>query len=98
LTYSALSGKWRRSYALNSTKGHRERTGRLFQMHANHREDIDKIYAGDSAAVGPKNTFTGDTSGDPDKPALPESIVFPTPVIHRHRAENQGRQDASDRT
>ncbi len=70
------------SYALNSTKGNRERIGRLLQMHANHREDIDKIYAGDiCAAVGLKNTFTGDTLCDPDKPALLENIVFPTPVI-----------------
>ena len=70
------------SYALNSTKNGRERIGRLLQMHANHREDIDKIYAGDiCAAVGLKNTFTGDTLCDPDKPALLENIVFPTPVI-----------------
>ena len=70
------------SYALNSTKGNRERIGRLLQMHANHREDIDRIQAGDiCAAVGLKNTFTGDTLCDPDKPALLENIVFPTPVI-----------------
>src|SRR5215831_2203416 len=70
------------SYALNSTKNGRERIGRLLQMHANHREDIDRIYAGDiCAAVGLKNTFTGDTLCDPDKPALLENIVFPTPVI-----------------
>ena len=51
-------------------------------MHANHREDIDKIYAGDiCAAVGLKNTFTGDTLCDPDNPVLLETIVFPTPVI-----------------
>jgi elongation factor G len=70
------------SYALNSTKNGRERIGRLLQMHANHREDIDRIYAGDiCAAVGLKNTFTGDTLCDPDKPVLLENIVFPTPVI-----------------
>jgi elongation factor G len=70
------------SYAYNSTKGSKERIGRLLQMHANHREDIDKIYAGDiCAAVGLKNTFTGDTLCDQDKPVLLESIVFPTPVI-----------------
>jgi len=70
------------SYALNSTKGNRERIGRLLQMHANHREDIDRIYAGDiCAAVGLKNTFTGDTLCDTDHPALLENIVFPTPVI-----------------
>jgi elongation factor G len=70
------------SYALNSTKNGRERIGRLLQMHANHREDIDRIYAGDiCAAVGLKNTFTGDTLCDPDRPVLLESIQFPTPVI-----------------
>ncbi|MGH2514650.1 MAG: elongation factor G, partial [Ktedonobacterales bacterium] len=70
------------SYAYNATKGQKERFGRLLQMHANHREDIDRIYAGDiCAAVGLKNTFTGDTLCDQDHPALLESIVFPTPVI-----------------
>ena len=70
------------SYAFNATKGQRERLGRLLQMHANHREDIDRIYAGDiCAAVGLKNTFTGDTLCDPDHPVLLESIQFPTPVI-----------------
>src|SRR5262249_28299737 len=70
------------SYALNATKGQRERIGRLLQMHANHREDIDHIYAGDiCAVVGLKNSFTGDTLCDPDHPVLLESIVFPRPVI-----------------
>ena len=70
------------SYAYNATKGTRERIGRLLQMHANHREDIDHIYAGDiCAAVGLKDTFTGDTLCDADNPVLLESIVFPTPVI-----------------
>jgi elongation factor G len=70
------------SYVLNATKGGRERVGRLLQMHANHREDIDAIYAGDiCAVVGLKNTFTGDTLCEPDHPVLLESIVFPTPVI-----------------
>jgi elongation factor G len=70
------------SYVLNSTKGSKERIGRLLQMHANHREDIDQIYSGDiCAAVGLKNTFTGDTLCDPDRPELLEAIVFPTPVI-----------------
>ncbi len=70
------------SYVYNSTKQNKERIGRLLQMHANHREDIDKIYAGDiCAAVGLKNTFTGDTLCEQDNPVLLESIVFPTPVI-----------------
>jgi elongation factor G len=66
----------------NATKGKRERISRLLQMHANHREDIDMIYAGDiCAAVGLKDTFTGDTLCDPDRPVLLESITFPQPVI-----------------
>jgi elongation factor G len=70
------------SYAYNATKGQKERFGRLLQMHANHREDIDRIYSGDiCAAVGLKNTFTGDTLCDQDHPVLLENIVFPTPVI-----------------
>ncbi|HET8906152.1 MAG TPA: elongation factor G [Ktedonobacterales bacterium] len=70
------------SYAYNATKGQKERFGRLLQMHANHREDITRIYAGDiCAAVGLKNTFTGDTLCTQDNPVLMENIVFPTPVI-----------------
>ena len=70
------------SYAYNATKGQKERFGRLLQMHANHREDIERIYAGDiCAAVGLKNTFTGDTLCEQDHPVLLEAIVFPTPVI-----------------
>ncbi len=70
------------SYVYNATKGQKERIGRLLQMHANHREDIEKVYAGDiCAAVGLKNTFTGDTLCDQDNPILLENIVFPTPVI-----------------
>jgi elongation factor G len=70
------------SYAFNSAKGERERVGRLLQMHANHREEIDSIGAGDICAViGLKNTFTGDTLCDPDHPILLESISFPEPVI-----------------
>ncbi|HEU5347046.1 MAG TPA: elongation factor G [Ktedonobacterales bacterium] len=70
------------SYAYNATRGQKERFGRLLQMHANHREDIDRVYAGDiCAAVGLKNTFTGDTLCSQDNPLLLESIVFPTPVI-----------------
>jgi elongation factor G len=71
------------SYVLNTTKGSRERIGRLLQMHANHREDIKEVYAGDIAAmVGPKQTFTGDTISDPDRPVVLETIKFPEPVIH----------------
>ncbi len=70
------------SYVLNSTKGHKERIGRLLQMHANHREDIDIAIAGDIvAAVGLKNTTTGDTLCSEDAPVLLESMVFPDPVI-----------------
>src|SRR5436305_5950517 len=66
----------------NSTKGKPERIGRLLRMHANHREDIDEIRAGDiCAAVGLRNTFTGDTLCDPQKPVILESINFPRPVI-----------------
>ncbi|NWF81661.1 MAG: elongation factor G [Chloroflexi bacterium] len=70
------------SYVLNSTRGQRERLGRILQMHANHREDIDTVYAGDIAAmVGPKQSFTGDTICDPDHPIVLESIRFPEPVV-----------------
>ena len=67
---------------LNSTKGHRERVGRILQMHANHREDIDTIYSGDIAGViGLKNTTTGDTLCDEKAPVILESMEFPEPVI-----------------
>ncbi len=67
---------------LNATKNQRERIGRLLRMHANNREEIDEICAGDIAAVvGPKNTFTGDTLSDPGKPIILEAIKFPEPVI-----------------
>ncbi|MFT4037769.1 MAG: elongation factor G [Thermomicrobiales bacterium] len=70
------------SYALNSTKDNRERIGRLLQMHANSREEIPSVSAGDIAAViGLKSTFTGDTLCDPANPVVLESIVFPEPVI-----------------
>jgi elongation factor G len=66
----------------NSTKGKTERVGRLLRMHANHREDIDEIRAGDiCAAVGLRNTFTGDTLCDAQHPIVLESISFPQPVI-----------------
>ena len=70
------------STVLNCTKGTKERLGRILQMHANHREDIDIVYAGDiAAAVGVKNTTTGDTFCDEDHPIILESMVFPEPVI-----------------
>jgi elongation factor G len=70
------------SYILNSTKGRKERIGRILQMHANHREEIDEVYAGDiAAAVGLKETFTGDTLADPSHPVILESMTFPEPVI-----------------
>jgi elongation factor G len=70
------------SYVMNPTKGKRERIGRILQMHANHREEIDEVYAGDiAAAVGLKDTFTGDTLSDPDHPVVLESMTFPEPVI-----------------
>src|SRR5579872_6453732 len=66
----------------NSTKDKSERIGRLLRMHANHREDIDEIRAGDiCAAVGLRNTFTGDTLCDRDNPVVLENIIFPQPVI-----------------
>ena len=67
---------------LNSTKGQRERIGRILQMHANHREDIEQVYSGDiAAAVGLKNTTTGDTLCDEKHPIILESMEFPEPVI-----------------
>lgn len=70
------------SQVYNSVKGHRERMGRILQMHANHREDITEVYAGDiAAAVGLKNTTTGDTLCDEDHPIILESMNFPDPVI-----------------
>lgn len=71
------------SGVLNSTKDNRERFGRIVQMHANHREDVDEVYAGDiAAAVGLKNTTTGDTLCDEKAPIILESMEFPEPVIH----------------
>jgi elongation factor G len=70
------------SYVYNSSKGGKERIGRLLQLHANHREEIEQVSAGDiAAAVGLKNTFTGDTLCDESKPIVLESISFPEPVI-----------------
>ena len=70
------------SYVLNSTKNKRERVGRILQMHANDRKEIDKVYAGDiAAAVGLKETTTGDTLCAESDPIILESMVFPEPVI-----------------
>ena len=71
------------SQVLNATKGNNERLGRILLMHANHRQDIETVYAGDiAAAVGLKNTTTGDTLCDPKHPVILESMEFPEPVIN----------------
>ncbi|SHF37306.1 translation elongation factor 2 (EF-2/EF-G) [Thermoanaerobacter uzonensis DSM 18761] len=70
------------SYVLNSTKGKKERIGRILQMHANHRQEMEAVYTGDiAAAVGLKDTTTGDTLCDENHPILLESMDFPEPVI-----------------
>jgi len=69
------------SSLLNSTRGKRERIGRMLKMHANKREDITEVYAGDICAVGLRDTTTGDTLCDPAAPIVLESIEFPEPVI-----------------
>ncbi len=70
------------SYVLNATKGKRERVGRILQMHANKRHELDKVYAGDiAAAIGFKFTTTGDTICDEQHPVILESMEFPEPVI-----------------
>lgn len=75
---TALSG----SYVLNTTKNVKERLGRIVQMHANHREEIKEVYAGDiAAAIGFKNTTTGDTICSEDSDIILEKMVFPEPVI-----------------
>lgn len=72
----------RGSYIINASRGEQERVGRIVRMHANHREEVEEVYAGEIAAiVGLKNTFTGDTLCDPEAPIVLESIVFPEPVI-----------------
>ncbi len=79
--YSGVLGSG--SYVYNSTKGKRERIGRILQMHANHREEIPEVYAGDiAAAVGLKDTTTGDTLCDDKAPIILESMQFPDPVIN----------------
>ncbi len=81
--FRVYSGKLAKgTTVMNSTKKARERLGRILQMHANHREDIEVVYSGDIAAVvGVKNTTTGDTFCDEDHPIILESMVFPEPVI-----------------
>ncbi len=70
------------SYILNSSTGNKERVGRIVRLHANIREEVSEVFAGDIAAmVGPKETFTGHTLCDPEHPILLEAIVFPEPVI-----------------
>ncbi len=70
------------SYVLNATKGKKERVGRILQMHANKRQELERVYSGDiAAAVGFKNTTTGDTICDEQHPVVLESMEFPEPVI-----------------
>ncbi|MBI2638918.1 elongation factor G [Candidatus Peregrinibacteria bacterium] len=70
------------SYVYNTTSEQKERVGRMVRLHANHREEIKEVQAGDIAAlIGPKQTFTGDTLCDPDHPIVLEAIEFPDPVI-----------------
>jgi elongation factor G len=70
------------SYVYNTTKGERERIGRIVRLHANHREDVTEVYAGEiAAAIGMKSTTTGDTLSDESKPIILESITIPEPVI-----------------
>src|SRR5437762_7066606 len=67
---------------MNATKDRKERISRILLMHANHREEVEEVAAGDiAAAVGLKQTFTGDTLSDPEKPVILESIKFPEPVV-----------------
>src|SRR5204863_9498560 len=79
--FRVYSGTLKRgSYVYTASKGQKERIGRLLQLHANHREEIEQVSAGDiAAAVGLKNTFTGDTLCDEAKPIVLESITFPEP-------------------
>ena len=92
--FRVYSGKLKTgSYVYNATKGKKERIGRILQMHANHREEIEEVYAGDiAAAVGLKETFTGDTLTDPDAPRHPRVDGLPRAGHRgRHRAQDQGR-------
>ena len=81
--FRVYSGVLKRgSYILNSTKNSQERVGRIVRLHANHREEVEEVPAGDIAAiVGLKGTTTGDTLCDPEKPLILEKITFPEPVI-----------------
>jgi len=81
--FRVYSGKLKTgSYVYNASKDKRERIGRIVELHANSREDIDEVAAGDiAAAVGLKDTYTGDTLTDPEHPVILESITFPEPVI-----------------
>jgi len=81
--FRVYSGTMKRgTYVLNATKDSQERIGRMVRLHANHREEIEEIYAGDiGALVGLKDTTTGDTLADPDHPIILEKIIFPEPVI-----------------
>ncbi len=81
--FRVYSGKLKTgSYVYNASKGKKERIGRIVELHANSREDIDEVGAGDiAAAVGLKDTFTGDTLTDLDHPVILESMTFPEPVI-----------------
>jgi elongation factor G len=91
--YSGVLNKG--SYVYNSRSGRKERIGRILRMHANHREDIDSIGAGDiAAAVGLSDTRTGDTLCDEKSPIALESIVFPEPVIYQAiEPKTKGDQD-----
>src|SRR3989344_6127685 len=81
------------SYVLNATNGDKERIGRILRMHANHREEIKEIYAGEiGAIVGLKNTKTGDPLCDPENPIRLETITFPEPVVSM-RIEPKTKQD-----
>ena len=86
------------SYVLNATKDYKERFGRLVQMHANHRADIEQVEAGDiAAAVGLKNTTTGDTLCDDKHPVILENMVFPEPVIQMSvEPKTKGDSDKMD--
>ena len=81
--FRVYSGKLDKgSYILNSTKNEKERIGRILQMHANSREEVNRVYSGDiAAAIGLKKTTTGDTLCDPNQPVILESMKFPEPVI-----------------
>lgn len=83
------------TYVLNATKNKRERFGRLMQMHANHRQEITEVFAGDiAAAVGLKDTITGDTLCDDKSPVILESMIFPEPVINvAIEPKSKGDQD-----